>query len=97
MTQGKCKTCKVRWVWQGPINAKRTGVHCPCCFGPLQSTTHLLRWRTRAAVRSEARYGRYAGAPHCRGRCTSPMGASEMSEIARLEGGWQPWFWPDTP
>lgn len=97
MTQGKCKTCKVRWTWQGPINAKRTGVHCPCCLGPLQATTHHLRWRTRVATRSEVRYGWYTGTPHCRQRCQAQMGAAEMAEISRLEGGWQPYFWPETP
>ena len=41
-TQGKCVTCRVRYVWQGRplLRAAR----CPRCLYLLAQTTHILKW-----------------------------------------------------
>lgn len=98
MTQGKCTTCRVRWTWQGARSGNR-GVFCPCCGAQLQPTTHLLRkWPTRLTTKYEI-IGSWQRAlrPKCTLACRASMTADGMAEIARLEGGWQPHFNPDTP
>jgi hypothetical protein len=86
MTQGKCKTCKVRYTWQGAI-ARRRGVRCPCCGDTLWPTTHLLKnWPTRLTTRAGV-HGRATMTPHCFGvkGCKMPMRPEEQVEIDRLD------------
>ena len=86
MTQGKCKTCKVRWIWQG-ARSRRLGVRCPCCGGPLWPTTHLFKkWQTRLATKALVS-GRPSYSPHClRAKgCHRPITIVEQTEIDRLD------------
>lgn len=47
-TQGKCTTCKVRWLWQGRPRLK--DALCPQCGKKLDRTTHFLKWPVRDGV-----------------------------------------------
>jgi hypothetical protein len=85
MTQGKCKTCKVRWTWQGARSIRR-GIRCPCCGAALEKTTHLLTWRTRLTTKAQVS-GRPSYSPHCcrEKGCQSVLTNVQQTEIDRLD------------
>lgn len=42
MTQGKCATCRVRYMWTGRLRLR--DAYCPKCDHPLMRTTRALKW-----------------------------------------------------
>lgn len=83
MIQGKCITCHVRWEWDKPVNAKRQGVHCPCCLANLQSTTHLLRWPRAHTTAAAVRYRSFK-LPKCNGYCRKIVEQTAASGVEEL-------------
>ena len=41
-TQGKCVSCRKRYVWERPPLLRNA--YCPDCGQPLYQTTYLLKW-----------------------------------------------------
>ena len=39
--QGKCRRCRVRWVWTKTMPLKRA--YCPDCGSKLEQTTHMMK------------------------------------------------------
>ena len=50
-TQGKCPTCRVRFIWKGRPRLYRA--LCSKCGTPLEQTTHVLRWSWIEATPNE--------------------------------------------
>jgi hypothetical protein len=59
MRQGKCLSCRVRYLWDRDVSRLRNlgRLSCPSCGGRLYSTTHRLRWSVTVAKV----VGRYPG------------------------------------
>ena len=54
-TQGKCITCKKRFVWKSDLQLSLTA--CPCCNGFLSRTSYLFtRWPTVELTLPPRRY-----------------------------------------